>query len=163
MNASVTTNLGGLEVIVDARGRSEALYCAGPAVVDSKVIAALKERMRAASAPTARICLHKDSSASVHDMIIAHQKGAPTPMHKHLVKEETYQMIEGRLRLDFFSEEGALTHSVTLSEPGTGLPFLARVRPGLWHATVPETEFAIFHESRPGPFDGTDSIYRDEK
>ncbi|MBI3553539.1 MAG: cupin fold metalloprotein, WbuC family [Elusimicrobia bacterium] len=151
--------LAGLELRADIRGKSEALYCTAlGSAIDMKVVGALKERLRASGAGTVRICLHSEPSAPVHDMIIIHRKGAPCPVHKHLAKEETYQMIEGRMRLDFLKEDGSPDRSLILGEPGTGLPFMARVRANLWHATVPETDFAVFHESRPGPFDGGDSV-----
>jgi cupin fold WbuC family metalloprotein len=157
-----SVTLAGLELTVDRRGKSEALYCAGSSTaIDMKVVEALKERLRQARINTGRICLHRDPSAPVHDMVIIHRQGAHCPTHKHLAKEESYQMIEGRLRLDFFDDTGRRTESITLGEPGSGLPFLVRVRADLWHATVPETEFAVYHESRPGPFDGGDSVLPD--
>lgn len=154
--------LAGLELTLDRRGKSEALYCVGrQTAIDMKVVAALRDRLRQSPAGSLRICLHSDPAAPVHDMIIIHKRSVPAPVHKHLSKEEAYQMIEGRMRLNYFDDAGRLLESIMLGEPGSGHAFLARVRANIWHTTVPETEFAVFHESRPGPFDGGDSVFPD--
>ena len=94
-------------------------------------------------------------------MLIVAKRGEPIRAHKHLTKEETYHMIEGRMLIDFYDDAGRSKGRLTLGAPGSGLPFLFRVRPNTFHTTVPETEFAVFHESRPGPFDGGDSVFAD--
>lgn len=153
--------LAGLDLRLDRRGKSEALYCAAGSAIDSAVVAALKQRLAASGAGSMRICLHADPEAPVHDMIIALKGGEATPVHKHASKAETYQMIEGRMRVDFFDDQGRPAGSTVLGAPAAGLPFMIRISAGRWHTTVAETEYAVFHESRPGPFDGGDSTFPD--
>lgn len=151
----------GLELVRDAKGRTEAFYITGrDTQIGPELVAALKERLAETGAGAVRVCLHPGPEAPVHDMIIVHKAGGDNRPHKHLAKEETYHMIEGRMRLEFYGESGALESALVLGAPGSGLPFAFRVRPNTWHATIPETEHAVFHESRPGPFEGGDSISR---
>jgi cupin fold WbuC family metalloprotein len=154
---SETVVLAGLELRVDRRGKSEALYAPAESVVDRAMIAALKERLAASGGGTIRICLHAAQEAPVHDMVIVHKRGSYAPAHRHETKDETYQLIEGRLRIDFYDDAGKTVRSRLLGEPESGLPFMIRIPQGQWHATVAETEFVAFHESRPGPFNGGDS------
>lgn len=152
-----------LELVQDASAKTEAYYSRSraPAITDS-VVAALKERLTLSGGHTVRICLHEGPEAAFHEMAVVHKKGGVFKQHKHLAKDESYHMIDGVLRIEIFDEPGRLIETVRLGAAGTGLPFWIRIRPGVWHATVPETDFAVFHEARPGPFKGGDSVFRDE-
>lgn len=152
-----------LELVQDRSAKSEAYYSRSPApVITDSVVAALKTRLAQTGGGSVRICLHEGPDSAFHEMVIAHKKGGVFKPHKHLAKDESYHMIDGVLRIEIYDEPGKLVETVRLGAFGTGLPFWIRIRPGVWHATVPETDFAVFHEARPGPFKGGDSIFRDE-
>ena len=125
---------------------------------DARAFDALTALVKDAPGATVRINLHPGRDAPVHDMIIAQSAGGAPFVHKHLAREETYHMIEGSMRLQFFDEAGKPADSHLLGAIGTGLPLIVRVPKGVWHATQPTTSFAVFHESRPGPFDGSDTV-----
>lgn len=145
----------------DETGKSEAYYCLekSSVSVDEALIAELKGKLAAGG--VIRICLHSSPNSALHEMIIVQRRGHDFPPHKHARKEESYHMIEGRLRVVFFDDSGKPSSASTIGGPGTGLPMLLRVRAGVWHSTSAETEFAVIHESRPGPFDGGDSLQPD--
>lgn len=152
-----------LELVQDPTAKSEAYYSRSRApLIDHAVIGALKDRLAASGGSTVRICLHEGPDAAFHEMAVVHKKGGVFKQHKHLAKDESYHMIDGILRIEIFDEPGLLVETFRLGGAGTGLPFWVRIRPGVWHATIPETDFAVFHEARPGPFKGGDSIFRDE-
>lgn len=152
-----------LELVQDPSAKSEAYYSRSPApAITDAVVAALKERLIRSGGHTVRICLHEGPEAAFHEMAVVHKKGGVFKPHKHLAKDESYHMIDGVLRIEIFDEPGRLVETVRLGASGTGLPFWIRIRPGVWHATIPETDFAVFHEARPGPFKGGDSVFRDE-
>lgn len=141
------------------KGRSPAYYFKnGPKAVDARVLAALKAEAAVVPGGAVRICFHDDPQDPVHDMLIALRRGPVAAPHKHVTRDETYHLIEGLLRLQFFDEKGDKTGSCLLGGPGSGKSLLYRVPRNTWHATDPESEFAVFHESRPGPFDGADTI-----
>lgn len=150
--------LADLGLVAVAGGKSPAFTATKDRLIDERVFSALKVLVKDKPGATVRVNLHPDPSAPVHDMIIAQRAGGAPFTHRHLAREETYHMIEGRMRLQFFDEGGGRTNSYLLGAPGTGLPLLVRVPKGIWHATEPETDFAVFHESRPGPFDPKDTI-----
>ena len=50
----------------------------------------------------ARICLHKDDSELVHEMIIVIYEGSEIIPHRHIDKSESYHIIEGELKIVFF-------------------------------------------------------------
>ncbi|MEK7857794.1 MAG: WbuC family cupin fold metalloprotein [Elusimicrobiota bacterium] len=139
-------------------GKSPAFTATGDRLLDARAFEALKALVKDTPGATVRINLHPGPEAPVHDMVIAQSAGGKPFVHKHLSREETYHMISGRMRLQFFDEAGKPTASHLLGAIGAGLPLIVRVPKGVWHATQPETDFAVFHESRPGPFDGSDTV-----
>lgn len=152
-----------LELVQDRTAKSEAYYSRSAApVITDEVVAALKARLARSGGTSVRICLHAGPESAFHEMVIVHKKGGAFKPHKHLAKDESYHMIEGVLGIEIYDEPGRLVQTVRLGGPGTGLPFWIRIRPGVWHATVPETDFAVFHEARPGPFKGGDSVFRND-
>lgn len=150
----------GLELAADGTGRSQAYYCLNDrsVTIDETLIRALKDRLDATGLGVIRVCLHPGPESTLHDMIIVQKREAVFRAHKHLAKEESYHMLEGRLRIDFFDDGGVTAGSVRIGAPGSGLPVLCRVRAGVWHSTAPETDYAVVHETRPGPFTGADSV-----
>ncbi len=152
MKAGEASAPGDLHLVQDPSGRTEAYYCrrVPVVIVDAEVLAWLKGRLDGGSGSTVRICLHSGPEATLHDMVVVHRRGGEFKLHKHLTCEETYHMIEGRK-----------TGSYLIGESGSGLPLMCRVRSNVWHVNVPETEYAIFHESRPGPLDRSDSVTPD--
>lgn len=152
-----------LELVQDHSAKTEAYYSRSrvPMISDS-VIVALKARLDRSGGSTVRICLHEGTDSAFHEMAIVHKKGGVFKPHKHLAKDESYHMIDGVMRIEIFDEPGRLVETIRLGAAGTGLPFWIRIRPGIWHATIPETDFAVFHEARPGPFKNGDSVFRDE-
>lgn len=149
-----------LDLAQDQGAKSESYYCkAGAIVIDDSVIAWLKERLKATLGNTVRICLHPDASDQFHEMIIAHKRGGEFKPHKHLSKGESYHMIEGRLRVNIFDDNGKLASATVLARQGSGLAFMHRIPPNVWHSTEPDGDLVIFHESKPGPFTVGENVY----
>ena len=149
-----------LELVQDKSAKTEAYYCRARApVISDEVIHELKSKLTQSSGSTVRICLHESPEATFHEMVIVHKRGGVFKPHKHLTKDESYHMIEGVLRIDILNDGGQPLESFRIGGPGSGLPLWVRIRKNIWHATTPESDFAVFHESRPGPFQGGDSVF----
>ena len=154
----IPKELEALGLVPVAGGKSPAYTATKSRLIDGKIVAALKTMANRPGA-TVRINLHAGPDAPVHNMIIAQKQGGSPYVHKHLTKEETYQMIEGRMQLRMFDDAGKVTNEIVLGSVGSGLPFAVRIPKGVFHATEPRTEYAVFHESRPGPFDPADTVF----
>ena len=154
----IPKELDALGLVPVSGGKSPAFTATKSRLIDGKMVAALKTMAHKPGA-TVRINLHGGPEAPVHNMIIAQKQGGSPYVHKHLTKEETYQMIEGRMWLRLFDDSGKVTGETVLGSVGSGLPFAVRIPMGVFHATEPRTEYAVFHESRPGPFDPADTVF----
>lgn len=145
-------------VRLDDAGRSRAyFFLRGPVTVDRALIGELKEIASGLGGRNVRICLHEGPTAAFHEMIIFERPGVYSRPHKHLVKGESYHLIEGSMGAFVFDEEGAVVNACVLEAAGN---FIYRVGVNTFHAVMPLGDFVIYHEAKPGPFTGdTDSIY----
>lgn len=100
----------------------------------------------------ARFCLHHDLSDQVHEMVIAFCRESYIRPHRHLNKSESFHVIEGKLLVVFFDDDGKVTRRIDMGPIGSGCTFFYRLSSSLWHTVVPLSEFVIIHETTGGPF-----------
>ena len=82
-------------------------------------------------------------------MIIAMKNNTYVYPHKH-TKSESYHIIDGKMLLVYFKNNGEIDRFVKLSVEDT---LIARVDPGQYHGIIVLSKYAIFHETRIGPFE----------
>ncbi|EME70537.1 hypothetical protein H261_07903 [Paramagnetospirillum caucaseum] len=117
--------------------------------VDSIMIDTLAEAARRAGG-AARLCLHRDPQDPFHDMVIVESASGYARPHRHHAKGETCHVIRGSVAMVQFDDQGSILHVARLA-PGGGT--IARVAPRSWHTVLVLSEDAVYHESKPGPFD----------
>jgi len=96
-----------------------------------------------------RICLHADPEETLHNMIILQHSTTLSHPHLHPSQSESYQIIEGKIAIVHFSEAGGIEKVKFLDSEND---FIYRIGNKQFHMLFPLTDIAIFHESRPGPF-----------
>lgn len=143
---------------VDKSGKTLGYFCRNEvATVNKDIVNELKSISEQLGRKNVRICLHNNQAEKLHSMVNLINNNQYSLPHKHLNKEESYHIIEGRMAFIIFDEDGTATDKCILGPDGN---FLLRVGANIFHATIPLTETAIFHESRLGPFPkGGDSVY----
>jgi cupin fold WbuC family metalloprotein len=146
------------DVKQDKQARSLSYYFTKDvAYVNQDMIAQLIEESAQNGNCNARICLHTSPDANFHEMIIMEYRDKYFRPHKHLEKGESCHIIQGEVAMFAFDDMGHVTHSHIVGRNGN---MICRVGIDQWHTVVPLTEYAIYHESKPGPFLGaSDSIY----
>jgi cupin fold WbuC family metalloprotein len=150
---------GSLTLSPNTAGKSTAYFCDTPFVeINGDVLQALKDLHRKSGEPQIRLNLHKNTSDTLQEMLIVQSRSGVYPAHKHISKDESYQIIEGALCVEIFDENGTAIKKAELSSSDKETAFLFRVEKNQWHRTTPQTDVVIFKESRPGPFEGGDSV-----
>lgn len=149
---------GTLNVIQDKNAKSLSYYCTKSVVqIDKTTITQLVDESAKHMSSNARICLHSSPDADFHEMIIVEYKGHYYRPHKHLHKGESCHIIEGEVAMFVFNDDGSISHFCILSQEKA---LICRVGANQWHTVIPITEYAVYHESKPGPYlRQTDSIY----
>lgn len=149
-------------VIIDHTGKSIACFAVKDNVsIDKNIVEELKNLSVKLGRTDIRICMHNNRDSELHNMINLIYKKKNNIPHKHLYKSECYHIIEGRMILTIFKNNGEIIDEFLLDPKKN---FLFRIGINTFHTTVPDTDFVIFHESRSGPFlkEG-DSVFMDEK
>ena len=143
---------------IDNTGKSMAYFALKHHVaIDKNIIKELKFLSQKLGNIDIRICLHNERKSNHHNMINLIYKKETLAPHKHLHKSESYHIIEGKLRIIIYDDNGKIIDECLLDNKST---FIYQVGKDTFHTTTSDTEHAIFHETRPGPFEkGGDSIF----
>ena len=104
-----------------------------------------------------RICMHTASDQKVHEMVIVLKKDSLIRPHRHWNKSESYHMIDGRMAVVFFHDDGRVAEVVRLGDLSSSRPFLYRSTSTSIHTVIPETETVVFHEVTSGPFNSEET------
>lgn len=145
-------------VWIDNGKKSIAYFCKKmPVKVGRKALSDLKYTFNRFKDKNVRLCLHQDPQARSHDMLIIERKGKYYRPHKHLMKGEAFHIIDGKMAVFVFDDNGKIIDASLLSCKDN---FLYKVGEGMYHMVMPISDFVVYHESKPGPFMGSkDSIY----
>jgi len=140
----------------DEGERSIAYFCKRtPVGVDQKLLSELKKVASLHKGKSIRLCLHDSPTAPFHDMLIVKHRGKYYRPHKHLVKSETFHIIEGAIAYFVFDEDGGIVDNCILEKGGA---LLYRIGENINHTDIPLSDVVIVHESKPGPFTGRQEL-----
>lgn len=120
-------------------------------------IAELKRSAAVSPRGRCRLCLHEDSAAPLHDMVIALRQGVYDRPHRHLAKAETLVALEGEAICVRYAQDGQPTAWQSLSATGSNSARILRMPIGEFHGLLIVSEWFVFCESTLGPFDATAS------
>ena len=142
----------------DTKAKSLSYYFTSDVVFINEII--IKQLIELSSTNNhcnARICLHRNPKDNFHEMIIMEYSGNYYRPHKHLMKGESCHIIEGNAYFAVFDDAGRLQEHCLLGSQGHKI---ARAGINRWHVVIPATPYAIYHESKPGPYLGAnDSVF----
>ena len=115
------------------------------------------ERLKALAADSprgrSRLCMHHSTDDPLQEMVIACHRGSYIRPHRHPEgKSESYHVIEGKMTVYFFDDEGRVVRRLRMGAAGTGTTFLYRLSAGRWHLPVAVSPTIVYHETFRGPF-----------
>ena len=135
---------------VNRGGRSTGIFVKHlPAAVDVELLATLKQTMFFHNYRSIRLCLHDTPEALFHTMIIVEESGNYCRPHRHQDKGECFHILEGKLGIISFDNEGIVIDNVTLE---AGATLMYQIATNMYHSVIPLTPSVIYHESKLGPF-----------
>ncbi len=109
----------------------------------------------------ARICLHRNHKDHIQEMLIAIHRDTYLAPHKQPLKEKSYIIIEGEMRLAFFDDNGTISNFIDLSESSGAGDFICRFDAGRWHTPVSKSLQCVYLEIIPGPFEPDKTCWAD--
>ena len=118
----------------------------------------LKEALPAATRKRVRICAHKNTEEKLQEMFIAFGKDSYLRPSKHLGKDESVNVVEGRADVAIFDENGGITEVISIGDKNSGLPFYFRTPHEKWHGWIIRSDVFVVHETTDGPFRLEDTL-----
>lgn len=132
----------------DGSGRSVGYFCKQlPVKVDDQLL----EELRAVAmeeGKNVRLCLHDSPEALQHDMIVLEHARYYYRPHRHFKKMDVFHVMDGELGVLLFDEAGNVESTDRL---GAGEVY--RIGLNIYHAVMPLSDYVIYHENKPGPFE----------
>lgn len=139
---------------------AEVLYSDDPIVqVDREDIEFLIKRAKQNPRKRIRLCAHKDTNNTLHEMLIVHARGCYVRPHKHLAKSETFHIISGLVDVVLLDDAGQVVEVVRMGDYASGRKFYYRLADPLYHTLLIHSDYVIFHEITNGPFNRADTIF----
>ncbi len=133
---------------------SDEIYVTRSAVVSlgDAEIEFLKAQAVSSPKGRARICAHRSSDDSLHEMLIVLSRESYVQPHKHLGKSESFHIIEGEVDVAIFDDVGQISDVVSLGAMGTGRKFFYRLSDSRFHTLLIHSDMLVMHEVTNGPF-----------
>ena len=97
-------------------------------------------------------------------MLIVLRNGTTTRPHMHLKKAEAFHLIERKLSVVLFADDGVIEHKTDLSVLSTVASeraFYFRIPARTFHLVIPISDTVVFREVTEGPFKAEETIYPD--
>ncbi len=91
-------------------------------------------------------------------MLIVVAKECYIRPHKHLVKSETFLVLEGSAQAILFDDAGRVRNVLEMGPPGCGRTFFYRMPEAMYHGLLIESDWLVFLETTSGPFDPAKSV-----
>lgn len=129
-----------------------------PGFLEFDAIGRLKELADASPLKRARICLHKSSDESLHEMLIVLARGVYIRPHRHINKTESFHLVEGRATVLFFDDSGNVTERVRLARSPRST-FIYRIAAPVFHTQIVQSKHLVFYEVTRGPWLPSETEY----
>lgn len=100
----------------------------------------------------ARLCAHPSPTDSLHEMLICLTRNGYIQPHRHL-KTESALVLRGACDLVLFDERGEIVDVLPLGDSSSGRTFFVRLSLPVYHTYLIRTDYLLFLETTPGPFD----------
>jgi len=118
----------------------------------------LRKALLESSRQRVRVCMHHGVDDRFQEMFIMFSKGSYLAASKHLGKDESVDVLEGKADFVLFDDAGRIENVIPVGDPSTGLPFYLRTPHERYHAWIVRSDLFAIHETTEGPFRREDTV-----
>jgi cupin fold WbuC family metalloprotein len=147
--------------LLEMKQQSEEVYVANENIVSvgRKEMDFLKAKVPHTARKRVRLCAHKDTDNTLHEMFVVYTSMTYVKPNKHLNKDESLHILEGEADFIFFNDAGQIVEIIPLGDYNSGRQFYIRVPAFVYHTIIMKSESLVIHEATPGPFVRADTIW----
>lgn len=120
-------------------------------IIDKQLLDNLSAQAKANPRLRQNYDLRTDSADQSQRMLNALEIGTTLPIHRHTKSTETLVMVRGKLREEFYNDNGEVIESIIL-ETGGETPML-QIPVGQWHSLEVLEEGTVIFEAKDGAYE----------
>lgn len=120
-------------------------------IIDKQLLDNLSAQAKANPRLRQNYDLRTSSADQSQRMLNALEIGTILPIHRHTKSTETLVMVRGKLREDFYNDNGEVIESIIL-EAGGETPML-QIPVGQWHSLEVLEEGTVIFEAKDGAYE----------
>lgn len=119
-------------------------------ILDSQLLDIITDQAKESPRLRMNYNLHDSLEAKAQRLFNALEPGTVLPIHRHMNTSETYILVRGKMKVEYYNENKELIDSVVL-DPLEG-KFGLHVPVGQWHTVVPLESGTMVFEVKDGPY-----------
>lgn len=119
-------------------------------LIDSALLDALRDAAKTNPRLRMNRNFHETLDAPAQRLLNALEPGTSVPAHRHAATAETYVVLRGKLRVDFYDDSGRVKESAEI-DPAQG-NFGVHIPAGTWHGVTPLESGTVIFEVKDGPY-----------
>ena len=119
-------------------------------VIETELLDKVSEQAKASPRLRMNYNFHKSLDEKCHRFLNAVEPGTEVPIHRHPMKDESFVLLRGRVRVNTYNDDGTVIESVVLS-PEEGL-YGVDIPKNVWHNVESLESGSVFFECKEGPF-----------
>ena len=93
---------------------------------------------------------HQSLDEKCHRFLNAVEPGTKVEIHRHPIKDESFVLLRGKVRVNTYNDDGSILESIVLC-PEEG-KYGVNIPKGVWHTIESLAENSIIFECKEGPF-----------
>ena len=119
-------------------------------IIDQQLLDSVVEQARQSPRLRKNYNFHESLSDKCHRFLNALEVGTGVPIHHHVTKDESFVLLQGKVRVNTYNDKGEVLESVVLSRAdgryGVDIP------KNTWHDVECLESGSVIFEVKEGPF-----------
>lgn len=119
-------------------------------IIDENLIDGVIEEAKKSPRLRKNYNFHQSLDDKCHRFLNALEVGTEVPVHHHVTKDETFIILQGKIRVNTYNDEGEILESIVLSQEegriGVDIP------KNTWHNVECLESGSVIFEVKEGPF-----------
>ena len=119
-------------------------------IIDTELLDKVSEQAKASPRLRMNYNFHQSLDELCHRFLNAVEPGTEVPIHRHPMKDETFVILRGKVRVTTHRDDGSIIESVVLcAEEGR---YGVNIPKGVWHSLESLESGSVIFECKEGPF-----------